>query len=83
MAVCSWQVSLVFLLAMVLRVGWFCCGTWVVSDIFLPVFVLSIGWFGKDYRAVIILFLKDRKSRGERGFHANLVLERERLLVST
>ena len=57
MAVCSWQVSLVFLLAMVLRVGWFCCGTWMVSDIFLPVFVLSVGWFGKDYRAVIILFL--------------------------
>jgi len=62
MVVCSWQVSLDSLLAMVLRVGWFCCGTWVVSDIFLPVFVLSVGWFGKDYRVVIIIFLaKGRK----------------------
>lgn len=62
MAVCSWQVSLVSLLAMVLREGWFCCGTWVVSDISLPGFVSSIGWFGKDYRVVIILFLaKGRK----------------------
>ena len=65
--------------------GWFCCGIWVVSDASLPGFVSSIGWFGKGYRVVIILFLaKGRKElRGGRFFYTNLILERERLLVST